>query len=123
MYLSAEKMVNRMSRYKYHIFVCENHRPPDDPKGCCASKGGPDLLARLREQIKAAGLASTVRVNSSGCLANCARGATIVVYPDGIWYSHVTLDDVTDIVTEHIVNGAPVTRLLDPVFHAAEKRE
>ncbi|MBK6766106.1 MAG: (2Fe-2S) ferredoxin domain-containing protein [bacterium] len=106
-----------MSRYKYHIFVCENLRPADDPKGCCADKGGADLITLIRDQVKAVGLTSKVRVNSSGCLANCARGATIVVYPDGIWYSFVTGADIAEIVDSHVVHGKPVARLLDPVFH------
>ncbi|MCL4304719.1 (2Fe-2S) ferredoxin domain-containing protein [bacterium] len=107
-----------MSRYQHHIFVCENQRASDDPKGCCASKGSHEVLVQLREKIKAVGLAARVRVNSSGCLANCARGATVVVYPEAIWYSGVTVTDVDEIVTSHIQNGRPVLRLLDPVFHA-----
>ncbi|MCB9357016.1 MAG: (2Fe-2S) ferredoxin domain-containing protein [Calditrichaeota bacterium] len=107
-----------MLRYDYHIFVCENRRPDDDPKGCCANRGGTDLLTALREQVKAAGLAARVRVNSSGCLANCARGAAMVIYPDAVWYSQVNVADVSEIFAEHIQNGRPVKRLMDPVFHA-----
>lgn len=76
------------------------------------------MITLLREEVKAAGLQGKVRVNSSGCLANCARGATLVVYPDAIWYSFVTKEDLADIMNSHILNGKPVTRLMDPVFHA-----
>lgn len=107
-----------MSRYQYHVFVCENQRPSDDPKGCCASKGTAEILAELREKVKAAGLNAKIRINGSGCLANCARGATIVVYPDAVWYSYVKIEDISDIFEQHLVSGKPVLRLLDPVFHA-----
>ena len=107
-----------MSRYQYHVFVCENQRPADDPKGCCASKGTAEILAGLREKVKVAGLNAKIRINSSGCLANCARGASLVVYPDAVWYSYVKIEDISDIFEQHLVGGKPVTRLMDPVFHA-----
>ena len=108
-----------MSRFQYHVFVCENQRPADDPKGCCASKGTAEILAGLREKVKNAGLNSKIRINSSGCLSNCARGATLVVYPDAVWYSYVKIEDIQDIFEQHLVGGKPVTRLMDPVFHAS----
>ncbi|MCC6477120.1 (2Fe-2S) ferredoxin domain-containing protein [bacterium] len=107
-----------MSRFIHHVFICENRRPEDDPKGCCASKGSPELIPALRELIKQHGLTSKIRINSSGCLANCSRGSSVVVYPEGIWYSKVSMDDVAEIFHEHLLNGRPVTRLLDPKFHA-----
>jgi len=106
------------TRYTYHVFVCENRRPEDDPKGCCASKGGGDILQLLREKVKGAGLAAKIRINASGCLANCARGATVVVYPEGIWYSFVKPSDLDEIFEQHLQGGQVVTRLLDPMFHA-----
>ncbi|MCB1059648.1 MAG: (2Fe-2S) ferredoxin domain-containing protein [Calditrichaeota bacterium] len=111
-----------MSRFKYHVFVCENRRDPDDPKGCCASKGSQEFVPILREKVKSAGLAGQVRINSSGCLSNCARGPAIVVYPEGIWYSQVKITDLDDIFERHLVDGEPVRRLLDLKFHA-EKSE
>jgi (2Fe-2S) ferredoxin len=107
-----------MSRFKYHLFVCENQRDPEDPKGCCAAKGSTDFVAALREKVKAAGLAAQVRINSSGCLSNCARGPAMVVYPEGIWYSNVKITDLNDIFEQHLQGGVPVKRLLDPKLHA-----
>lgn len=113
-----------MGRFTHHVFVCDNRRPDDDPKGCCASKGSAELIPALRELVKQHGLTAKVRINASGCLANCARGASVVVYPEGIWYSQITIDDVPEIFHEHLLNGRIVTRLLDPKFHAdmAERR-
>lgn len=107
-----------MTRFQYHVFVCENQRPLEDPKGCCASKGGSEVLARLRELVKGAGLNSKIRINSSGCMANCARGVTVVVYPDDVWYSAVRTEDADEILEQHLIRGIPVARLMDPVFHA-----
>lgn len=53
-----------------------------------------------------------VRVNNSGCLDQCGNGPMIVVYPEGVWYAGVKVEDVEAIVQEHILNHNPVERLL-----------
>ncbi len=98
--------------YERHIFVCVNERPPAHPKGCCAAKGGRALRDRLKALVQAAGLKDRVRVNLSGCLDQCARGITVVVYPEGVWYGGVRPEDAEEIFESHIVNGRPVVRLL-----------
>ena len=98
--------------YEHHVFVCVNERPESDPKGCCAAKGSRAVRARLKEAAKAAGLGKRVRVNTAGCLDQCAHGITVVVYPEAVWYGGVTLDDVDSIVSEHLVGGRAVERLL-----------
>ena len=100
-----------MSRYTWHIFICENRRAPDHPRGCCSSKGGGELRARFREELKTRVLQAGIRVNSAGCLDACEFGPSIVVYPDGVWYGAVTPDDVSEIVEQHLVGGTPVARL------------
>ena len=102
-----------MSRYKYHLFICQNERPDDDPRGCCLHKHSHEILERFRQLIKEHGLQKTVRANVAGCLSNCSRGPTIVVYPEEVWYSYVKLEDVDEIFKEHILAGKPVVRLLD----------
>lgn len=100
-----------MPPYERHVFVCENRRDPADPRGCCAEKGSVEIRARMKEAAKAAGLKGRVRVNAAGCLDQCARGVTVVVYPEAVWYGGVTLADVDEIVREHLVLGRPVERL------------
>lgn len=102
-----------MKRYEKHIFVCENKRPADDPRGCCSAKGSIEIKAKMKERVKQLGLKPIVRVNSSGCLDACEFGPSIVVYPEEIWYSHVTIDDVEEIIQSHIINNKPVERLLN----------
>ena len=94
-----------------HVFVCENRRPDDDPRGCCAAKGGKEVREALKKAAKEAGLKGRVRVNTAGCLDQCAHGVTVVVYPEAVWYGGVTLDDVDAIVNDHLVGGRPVERL------------
>ena len=101
-----------------HVFVCENRRPDDDPRGCCAAKGSPSIREALKRAAKDAGLKGRVRVNAAGCLDQCAHGVTVVVYPEAVWYGAVTLADVEAIVQEHLVGGRPVERLRLPHLRA-----
>ena len=55
-----------------------------------------------------------VRVNNVGCLDQCEHGVSVVVYPEQVWYSRVTVDDVPEIVDKHLVGGEAVERLLQP---------
>lgn len=98
-------------RFRHHVFVCENRRDPDDPRGCCAAKGSCELRAAFKEEIARRGLKKEVRANAAGCLDACADGPTVVVYPEGVWYSGVRLEDVPEIVEQHLVKGIPVERL------------
>jgi len=100
-----------MSRFERHVFICENTRPPDHPRGCCAAKGSAAVRERFKELVAEHGLKGRVRANMAGCLDNCERGISVVVYPDGVWYGGVTLADVDEIFTRHILGGQVVERL------------
>ncbi len=100
-----------MPPYERHVFVCENLRDPGNPKGCCAAKGARDVRARLKRLAFEAGLRGRIRINSAGCLDQCEHGITIVVYPEAVWYGHVTVEDVDELFNEHVLNGRPVERL------------
>ena len=101
-----------MPKFAYHIFVCENIRSADDPRGCCGAKGSAEIRAKFKEEIKKRGLKGQVRANNSGCLDQCEKGPTVVVYPEGIWYGRVGINDVEEIMDSHIQGGKPVERLL-----------
>lgn len=100
-----------MKRFEKHIFVCENKRPDGHPRGCCAEKNGPEVRELFKERIKELRLNTFVRANAAGCLDSCENGVTVVVYPEQIWYGKVTIDDVEEIIQEHIVKNIPVKRL------------
>jgi protein-tyrosine-phosphatase len=100
-----------VSRFRRHVFVCQNERAPDDPRGCCAAKASAEVLERLKAAIHARGLKKEIRINKAGCLDQCALGVSIVVYPEGVWYGRVRPEDVDEIVEQHLVGGRPVERL------------
>ncbi|MHC5210733.1 MAG: (2Fe-2S) ferredoxin domain-containing protein [Planctomycetota bacterium] len=108
-----------MTRFTCHFFLCTNRRDPDNPKGCCASKGSEDIASELKRQAHAAGLKGKVRVNKAGCLDACEDGVSAVVYPQGVWYSHITLDDVDEIVQRTLIGGEIIERLRAPSGHAS----
>lgn len=92
-------------RFVRHAFVCTSSTS-------CA-KDGPaeEIRAWMKRQKREAGLKEQVRVNKAGCLGQCGHGPMIVVYPEGVWYSHVGLDDARRIWEEHMVGGRPVEDL------------
>jgi (2Fe-2S) ferredoxin len=94
-----------------HVFICTNRRAPGDPKGDCASKGGEEVRDAFKRLLHERGLKGRIRANAAGCLDQCARGATVVVYPEQVWYGGVKVDDVAEIVEQHLVGGVPVDRL------------
>lgn len=103
-----------MAKFQHHVFVCVNQRKPDDPKGCCANRGGADVAEAFKEKLYAKGFKRVVRPNKAMCLDQCAHGVVVVVYPEQVWYGHVTVADVDEIIEQHIVGGKPVERLLIP---------
>jgi (2Fe-2S) ferredoxin len=103
-----------MAKFQRHVFVCINERDPADARGCCSAKGALEVAAALKAKAYERGLKRVVRVNKSGCLDQCARGVTVVVYPEAVWYGGVTLADVDEIVERHLVRGETVERLVIP---------
>ena len=103
-----------MARFERHIFVCINERTVDDPRGFCSAKGSVEVAEKMKLAAYERGLKRIVRVNKAGCLDQCARGVTCVVYPDNVWYGGVTVDDVEEIVESHLMGGVPVERLVVP---------
>jgi (2Fe-2S) ferredoxin len=113
-----------MARFERHLFVCTNERPAGHPKGCCREKGSEEILAALKSELKRRGLAGIVRANASGCLDACEFGVSMVIYPEGIWYGRVTLEDVPQIIDRTVLNGEVIERLLirDPRFVPPQKQ-
>jgi len=103
-----------MPTFQRHVFVCVNERPAGHPKGCCKSRGGPEVRDALKAELGARGLSKVIRANNAGCLDQCEQGVTVVVYPEQVWYGHVTVDDIPEIVDRHLVRGEFVERLMLP---------
>jgi (2Fe-2S) ferredoxin len=109
-----------MSRFRAHFFVCINRRPDGHPKGCCATKGGEDIAKAIKIGAYEAGLKGVVRVNKAGCLDACETGVSAVLYPQGVWYQGITMDDVDEIVQRTLIDGEIIDRLVLPAAPAPQ---
>jgi (2Fe-2S) ferredoxin len=100
--------------YRKHVFVCTNQRPLDDPRGCCLQKGSVSLRNYMKDRAKEVGL-KDVRINNAGCLDRCELGPSVVVYPEGVWYTAKTKADMDEILERHVAGGEIVERLRMPL--------
>ena len=78
----------------------------------CPKKGAREFLAALKRSLQKAGLERQVQVLERGCFGLCNLAPNLYIEPDGIWYSRVTLKDVSAIVQQHLLKGKPVSRLI-----------
>ena len=93
-----------MAIARTHILVCGGTG--------CSSSHSQELIDAFHNQLQERGLAGEVQVIKTGCFGLCALGPVVIVYPEGCFYSHVTVEDIPEIVEEHILKGRIVTRLL-----------
>ena len=109
--------------YEAHVFCCVNERPAGHKRGCCKSKGAEKLRNYMKARAKELGLDS-IRINQSGCLDRCELGPTMVIYPEGVWYSVATVEDVEAVLQRHLVAGERVEHLmLQPGDNLPEDRQ
>ncbi|ODU56304.1 MAG: NADH dehydrogenase [Clostridium sp. SCN 57-10] len=90
--------------FRSHVLVCGG-------TGCTSSHSR-EILEELNRELSAQGLAQEVKTVMTGCFGLCALGPIMIVYPEGAFYSHVTVEDVKEIVSEHLMKGRIVKRLL-----------
>ena len=90
--------------YRSHVLVCGGTG--------CTSSGSQQIMETLKEEIKKAGLEKEVSVVQTGCHGLCALGPIMIVYPDASFYSMVKVEDIPEIVQEHLLKGRVVTCLL-----------
>ena len=99
-------------KYDKHIFICINERAECSVKGDCRRLGGKEIRMKFVQLISDHGLKGKVRANKTGCLDSCEVGAAIVIYPAGIWYTQVGIDDVEEIFETSILKDNVVDRLV-----------
>ena len=99
--------------YRKHVFICINQRPEGDPKGCCWDKRSVRRRLYMKNRAKELGL-DDVRINASGCLDRCELGPTMVIYPEGVWYTFENDADIEEILQRHVIEDARVDRLRLP---------
>lgn len=101
-----------MPAFTHHVFICGNARQPGHPRGSCDPEGNQTIRNAFKRELKRAGLGLLARANHAGCLEQCEHGPTVVIYPQGIWYGKVTLEDVPRIVRRTILEGEILPDLL-----------
>ncbi|HBO84811.1 MAG: hypothetical protein A2073_00075 [Deltaproteobacteria bacterium GWC2_42_11] len=100
-----------MKPYRLHVFVSQGKH--------CLAKGSEEILKTLREKLDEHNLKGEIKTSKGGCLSVCKETEpkgemcpAIVIYPEGVWYKNVTLNDVDEIVEKHLKKGEFVERLL-----------
>ncbi|MBW2096178.1 MAG: NAD(P)H-dependent oxidoreductase subunit E, partial [Deltaproteobacteria bacterium] len=92
-----------MKTYRTHLLLCGGT--------ACHASGSAEVKQALEKEITEKGLADEVRVIETGCNGFCAQGPVLVVQPDSIFYQKVHVEDVPELVEEHLLKGRPVKRL------------
>ena len=90
--------------YRSHVLVCGGTG--------CTSSGSAKIIEKVKEEIKKNDLAEEVCVVQTGCHGLCSVGPIMIVYPEGTFYSMVKEEDVPEIVSEHLLKGRIVERLV-----------
>ena len=90
--------------FRSHVLVCGGTG--------CTSSGSQAIIDSLESEIKKNGLEEEVKVVKTGCFGLCALGPIMIVYPEGCFYSEVKAEDIPEIVSEHLLKGRIVKRLL-----------
>lgn len=99
--------------YRSHVLVCGG-------TGCTSSNSAA-IIEALEKEIEAKGLSEEIKVIRTGCFGLCALGPIMIVYPEGCFYSQVQVEDVPEIVEEHLLKGRMVKRLLyDETVHSGD---
>jgi NADH-quinone oxidoreductase subunit F/NADP-reducing hydrogenase subunit HndC len=93
-----------MQIYRGHVLICAG-------TGCVAS-GSKKVQAEMANQLEAFNLENDIKIVETGCHGFCEMGPIVIVYPEGIFYCQVKMEDVKEIVEEHLLKGRPVKRLL-----------
>ncbi len=87
-----------------HVLVCGG--------GDCSSSGSKQIIEALKKAVEKEGLSDKVEVLESGCMDLCSHGPIVQIYPENVTYSMVKVEDVEEIVREHLGKGHVVQRLV-----------
>jgi (2Fe-2S) ferredoxin len=98
-------------KFRKHLFICTNQRAAGEKKSC-GEAHGLELVKSFKRRIKDLGLNVEIRAQRAGCIDACDFGPSMVVYPEGVFYGGVSLDDVEEIIEQHLIRDKPVERLI-----------
>ncbi len=93
-----------MADVRSHFLICTG--------GGCIASGALELSKAVRAELAKRGLSDEIEVIETGCLGPCVQGPVALIYPDGVFYQTISVDDVPEIVEEHLLKGRIVERLV-----------
>ena len=101
------KPAAKVRDYEAHVLVCAG--------GDCKKRGAKETRKALKGELRSRGLLGEVRTDATSCLGLCKHGPNVVVYdgadPGGTWYLGLDEGGVPEVVEDHLLGGAPVSRL------------
>ena len=104
-----------MPKPNKHVLVCVQGRPEGHPRGSCQAAGCAPVWQAFSDAFAARKLwEQGLQLTNTGCLGPCPTGPSVLVYPEGIMYAHVTPGDVEEIIDKHLLGDEPVERLKAP---------
>ncbi|HEX5363249.1 MAG TPA: (2Fe-2S) ferredoxin domain-containing protein [Gallionella sp.] len=103
-----------MPKPERHVFVCSQNRPAGHPRGSCTQNGCAEVVDEFMKQWMQRQCFAQVMVTPSGCIGPCSEGPNVLIYPEGVMYSHVTKEDVGEIFDSHLLGDKVVERLKTP---------
>ncbi len=78
----------------------------------CISAGALKIKDKIQATLHDKGLLNEINIIETGCMGPCDFGPVMIVYPEGVFYQKVTLDDVEELIEEHFIKGRPLKRLM-----------
>ena len=90
--------------FRTHVLICGGTG--------CTSSGSMALKDALEKELAEKGLTEEVKLVTTGCFGLCEAGPVVIVYPEGTFYSRIKVDDVDEIVSEHLLKGRIVQHLI-----------
>lgn len=100
------------NQYDKEILVCAG-------TGCISSKSG-EFVDALKEELAKNELTEKVNIVKTGCFGLCAQGPIVIIYPEAVFYHQVQPKHAKKIVSDHLVKGKLVEKLL---YHDNETKE
>lgn len=93
-----------MPKQRTHVMVCGGTG--------CVSAQSLEMVDLFKKKLEETGYNEEITVLKTGCFGFCGQGPIIKIHPDNVFYVKVTLNDIEEIVKEHIIKGRIVERLL-----------
>lgn len=97
-------LIENITLYEKHIFFCNNIRT--NGKKSCGQFNAQQLTQHAKSLIQPQNTDKKIRISSSGCLGKCEHGPVMVIYPDNLWFTYKTEEQVANIIRNYIVDNS-----------------